>query len=578
MICSLVARRAARIGRPDRMNPLNPQRPGGGVGAGPTARAALQERVRELSALSSISDTTVVPTETDDKAILADDYFKQTLQIVAAVFLGSLFASSASSPTFDAPNAWGNSFRFDTALALVWGPVLAWTMARLKLHRAIRIYLVLCLFIEPFSEVLFRQTDVGFWDSILWPAAAAWYGTLKEWSGLPGGSIPVFLLVTLGLLYRGYRSRRFASYVRPPKFARNYLLMFLGTIIVLAAWGLARGGGVQAAFRQGFHLLQLPLIALVFLYALRIPEDLGAIGTIFVSVGVVRALYVVFIYYGIAAPQGITDIPGRPEWCTTHSDSVLFVTAILVAITHAFEQRRARTILRAALVTAVIFVAILLNNRRLAFVSLSIAPAIVYLALKPSKRKRRVTAALTLLVPLAIGYVLVASEINSTSALVKPAKAVMSMLDDKDLSSASRDVENENLIYTLRQNPIVPTGFGFEYQYSPDNPPVDLTEVFANFRLIAHNGVLWIWAWGGLIGFTMLWSVFSATGTLAMRGYRNAETPVERAGALSALGTVAICIVQYWGDQGLNSYTTLVTFGVAFAVATRLAVRVRQPA
>ena len=37
--------------------------------------------------------------------------------------------------------------------------------------------------------------------------------------------------------------------------------------------------------------------------------------------------------------------------------------------------------------------AIVLNNRRLAFVSLSIAPVVIYLALKPSKRKRRVTTA-----------------------------------------------------------------------------------------------------------------------------------------------------------------------------------------
>src|SRR6185295_13401855 len=156
--------------------------------------------------------------------------------------------------------------------------------------------LVLSLFIEPFSEVMFREMDVGFWDSAMWPASAAWYGTLKEWSGFPGGSIPVFLVVTLGLVYRGFRAKRFAVYVRPPKFARNLLLVFLGTVVALAAWGLARGGGLQAAFRQAFHLLQLPIVAMVFLYALRIPEDLGAVGSIYVVVGVVRALWVIFVY------------------------------------------------------------------------------------------------------------------------------------------------------------------------------------------------------------------------------------------------------------------------------------------
>ena len=50
----------------------------------------------------------------------------------------------------------------------------------------------------------------------------------------------------------------------------------------------------------------------------------------------------------------------------------------------------------------------------------------------------------------------------------------------------------------------------------------------------------------------------------------------DDAAALTALGSVSICVVQVWGDQGLNGYITPVTFGVAFAVATRLAVRQGQ--
>lgn len=156
---------------------------------------------------------------------------------------------------------------------------------------------------------------------------------------------------------------------------------------------------------------------------------------------------------------------------------------------------------------------------------------------------------------------------------MKPAKLVMSVLDQKDSSSLSRDVENENLIYTMSQSPLLSTGFGFNYQSSPNNPPVDLSDVFVNYRLIAHNGVLWMWSWGGLIGFTILWMLFPVAGTLALRAYRAAYTPLERSAALSALGATAICVVQVWGDQGLNGYMTPITFSIAFAVATRLAMR-----
>ena len=507
----------------------------------------------------------------DERSILADDHRKTTIRVIACVFFASLFAYVGSAPTFDAPGVWANSFRFDTALVAVWGPLLVYMLVRMNLNRAIRIYLILALFIEPFSETMLRQQGEGYWDSVLWPAAVAYFGTIKEWSGLPGASLPVFFIVTVVLLYRGWRARRRGESEPVPKFARNLLLMFLAVVVGLSAFGMSHGGTLEGIVRQVLHLVQLPLVALLFLYVLRIPEDLSAIGTIFVVTALARAALVAYVYFGVCVPAGIADRPGLPEWCTTHSDSVLFVVSILIVVTHAFEQRTPRAIQRAVVVSTILLLAIVLNNRRLAFVSLSVAPAAIYLALRPSKRKTRVTRALIIGIPLVLGYILVGAEVNSTSALVKPAKLVMSVLDQRDSSSISRDIENENLIYTMRQSPVVSTGFGFEYQSSPNNPPVDLSEVFVNYRLIAHNGVLWLWSIGGVVGFSLLWMIFPICGTLAMRGYRGAQSSLERSAALTALGSVGICIVQVWGDQGVNGYMVPITFGVAFATATRLA-------
>jgi hypothetical protein len=319
--------------------------------------------------------------------------------------------------------------------------------------------------------------------------------------------------------------------------------------------------------------MQLPLVGLLFLYALRIPDDLASVGTAFICAALARSALVFYIYFGVCVPSGITQLPGKPEWCTNHSDSVLFVTALMIVLAHTLEQRTKKVLLRSLFIAAPILLGLVLNNRRLAFVSLAAAPLVIYLALKPSKRKRRVTMALALAVPLLAGYVLIGSEIASPSPLLKPAKLVVSVMDQKDNSSISRDIENENLIYTLSQSPILATGFGHEYQYSPKNPPVDLGELFKNYRLIAHNGVLWIWSLAGVVGFTLLWMIYPLGATLALRGYRAAATPVERSAALASLAAVVVCVIQIWGDQGFNSYMTLVTFGVSFAVATRLAVR-----
>jgi hypothetical protein len=76
-----------------------------------------------------------------------------------------------------------------------------------------------------------------------------------------------------------------------------------------------------------------------------------------------------------------------------------------------------------------------------------------------------------------------------------------------------------------------------------------------------------------VFGFTLLWLVYPLTGTMAVRAYRAAETPLERSASLAALGAMVVCVIQIWGDQGFSSYMTILVFGVAFATAARLAAR-----
>jgi hypothetical protein len=513
------------------------------------------------------------PEDAGERRARPDDGERLTTRLVAGVTLASAFVAFVSTPTWNSPGEWSSSFRLDTVFAVVWALLLFWVMAKDRLWRSLRVYVVLALFIESFSETMFlAKGEGGSSDSIMWPAAVAYFGTVKELSGLPGGSLPVFFFVTIVLLYRAVRRRWTEERPAPPRFARDPLLVFFATVLVLCAIGILRGGRVDWAFQQTVQMLQLPMVALLFLYGLRVPEDLAVVGTAYVVAALARSLLVLWVYFGVCMPKGITDLPGKPEWCTTHSDTVLFVSALVILLAHALEQRSRRVLVRSVAAGAVILAAIVLNNRRLAFVSLGIAPLVMYLALVPTKRKRRVTVALALIVPLLAAYVLYGSEVDSTSALSKPAKGIVSVLEPRDTSSVSRDIENENFVYTLRQSPVFMKGFGYEYEHSPEIPPVDLSYVFRNYRLIAHNGVLWLRSIAGVVGFALLWFLYPLAGTLAVRGHRAAETSLGRASALAALGCVAVCVVRIWGDQGMHSYMTLVTFGMAFAVASRLAV------
>ena len=538
--------------------------------AGDLSFEALQERVAEKygafgeRATNEASGTTRFHAETD---------WKSTVTLILGISVASIALSFLSRPTVF-PDGWASSFRLDSAFIVVWGPLLFWAMTRLKLVRSVRMYLVLALFIEAFNETMFvAKGEGGYWDTVMWPASVAFFGTLKEFAGIPGASVPVFFFVTVVLLYRAVWGRKAAEWTPPPRFARNALLGFLGVVLGLVVFGLARGGQVEWVFRQTIHMVQLPLVALVFLYALRVPEDLPAVGAAFVVAAAARSLLVAFVYFGICVPQGITALPGKPEWCTNHSDTVLFVSALVILIAYSLEQRKRKVIFGSLALGALIFVGIILNNRRIAFVSLAVAPIAIYFALDPSKRKRRMTIAIGILTPLLVAYVLIGSEMAGDSPVFKPAKSIASILDQKDSSSRSRNIENENLIYTLRESPIITKGFGHEYDYSPNNPPVDLSLDFKNYRLIAHNGVLWLWSIAGPLFFAALWFIYPLAGTLAVRGYRTARLPLERSAALAALGGVVVVVMQVWGDQGINSYLTLVTFGVCFATAARLAVQ-----
>jgi len=543
--------------------------------ATPGQLQVLQERVNQQ--YGAFGDRNEEEVEEGNRRVLADSWWKPAARLIGGIFLATLLLAAITDPDFSAPGEWANRFRLDTAAVLLWGPLLFLALFRQKLSQSIRTYLVISLFVEAFSETMFHryggQAEGGYWNTIMWPANVAWFGTVKEFAGVPGASLPVFFFATVGLLYRAVRGKKTADWTAPPRFARNALYVFLAAILALSVLGIARGGQIEGAFRQTVHLLQLPIVALLFLYAIRVPEDLAAIGTAFVVTAIARSLLVIYVYFFVCMPAGITELPGKPEWCTNHSDTVLFVVSIVILIAHAIEQRKSKITLRAIAIGALILFAIVLNNRRLAFISLAVAPMVIYLALEPSRRKRRVTWAMAISVPLLMGYVLVGSEINSSSPVLKPAKAIVSVLDQKDSSAISRDIENENLIYTLRLDPVVTKGFGHDYEYSPNNPPVDLSEVFKNYRLIAHNGVLWLWSIAGVFGFAAIWMVYPLASTLAMRGYRAADSPLERSAALSALGTVAVVVLQIWGDQGFSSYMTLITFGVAYAVAARLAVR-----
>jgi hypothetical protein len=479
---------------------------------------------------------------------LIDNHLKPTLRLFAIV--GAI--SAAVTLTLGAQNILVN-----IVAGLAFAVFLYNTIARKPVYLAARTMLALAIFIEA------PQETPTWWTSPLKLADTALYASLKDFMGVPGMSLPFFFFACLGLIWRGRKAVKKEIVPKPPRVAVRIFAAFLIALTALEVWGIARGGAIQPSFFQILQLLTLPICGFAFLYSFRGPEDLGAIGSIIVAAAVVRSAFVAIMYVVSAAAF-------RHEegfFVTTHSDSMLFVAGITFILAFLLEHRKSKTILKGTGLILAILVGVALNNRRLAFVSLGFLPVMVFLSLKPSPIKRRLTRALIILGVLGTVYFAIGSQVKDV-AIFAPARQAMSVLNQDDNSSESRDIENYNLILTLKDSPVVGHGFGWEY--IEKLKVYDISDLFSLYLYIPHNGVLWLWSVGGVVGFAALWFIYPVAAMLAIRVMRRGRTPMERAAGLGCLGVCIATVTQCWGDQGFHSYMTLVLFSLALGVAARL--------
>jgi hypothetical protein len=256
-----------------------------------------------------------------------------------------------------------------------------------------------------------------------------------------------------------------------------------------------------------------------------------------------------------------------PTFITTHNDSLVFVmiTIALVATwAHAPSWPR---LVSLALAGGWVLVGMLLNGRRLAFVGLFVALLLLYVQLG-GPVKRAITRAGLYATPIMLLYLLIGR--NRQQGFFKLAGLIGSVTRQSDASSAMRDIENTNLIHTLRQSRLLGTGWGHEYIELVK--AYDISELFAQYRYVPHNGVLWLWSVGGVPGLTLLWMPLAIGVFLARRSYVFARTAEERTAALIALAVMASYVIQAWGDMGTQGLTCTLLLALSLAASGKLAV------
>lgn len=452
-------------------------------------------------------------------------------------------------------------------VALAFVPVLAIAVAYALWVAPMRVVMLGVLAIAMAAENPSERPFTGEWHSPLHLVGSLFYDNWNNvfpvaalrFSGLD------LIVITLTLLavVRIARAERDAVR-RLPSAPVTGLTLAAGfaTVLGLELWGLARGGDFRNSLWQVRELLWLPVFAGLFMYALRGMKDYVLVARIIVGAACVKVAFGLWFLMMVARPQGL-----NPAYVTTHGDSALFAVTVAICVACWLQRPSRRHLALNLTVTPWILLGIAINNRRLAFVSLFGAMAVMYLLLE-GRLKRRINLAAIWVAPFFALYLAVGA--GHRSGIFAPAASIVSVFKQKDSSSETRDIENYNLLATLKANPVVGSGFGHEYlELSKAD---DISHAFAQYKYIAHNSVLWLWSIAGLVGFTLIW-LMPVTGVfLATRSYPAGRGWRERVTATTIVAIVLAYVVQAWGDMGATSWVGTILLSVALAVAGQLSV------
>ncbi|MET0402581.1 MAG: exopolysaccharide repeat unit polymerase [Cystobacter sp.] len=403
----------------------------------------------------------------------------------------------------------------------------------------------------------------GRWQSPLYFPGKLLFINLSNVIGVPGLGFPLLDIAIMGILalyaYRRANGIKLDPYTPPlPKPLVIGLLVLVGTIIWLQVFGIyINGGNSRVATWQWHQMAVLPLMVLLFNIALHGPRDYPIIGRMIVVGCCTKAFLGAWFIVMIARPQGM-----RFEYATTHSDSMLYVAGLMTVITSWYEQPTRKSLTRMLIVVAIIMMGMHYNDRRLGYVSFVFSMIAAFLLTPKSRIKIKFLRVGLLLAPffpfyLAVGW-------QTPTGIFAPVGIFRSVLEGENLEKGQmdyRDIENLDVIHTWEANPIMGRGWGHEFDEIIPLP--DISHAFADYRYHPHNSVLGMLAYGGVIGFSGLWTWISIAVFLTVRAYGRARDPLHRAGALVAMSTIVAYTNQCFGDMGSISWlgTLLIAMG-----------------
>jgi len=375
----------------------------------------------------------------------------------------------------------------------------------------------------------------------------------------------LLLLLTVLIVYRHSTQSRIdrAGWVAAPRPIGQAAVLVLLGLAWMMFFGLARGGSFRWALWQLNRHLYLPLVVLLMSEALRGAPDAMTVGKIVLGAGVFRAAEALILRQMFPSKDALPH-------ATTHHDSVLFAACLAILLAIILERPTRRTLKICALLLPVYLGGMIANSRRLVWTEVAMVALFFFLITPMGRVKRFLVRSMVLsLLPLII-YV-AAGWHSQGGNLFGPVRTFRSLFDaNVDASTRWRDWENYDLVVTFKRNPLLGSGFGHPYVEEIKLP--DITSTYELEPYIPHNSVLGLWAYGGLVGFSLLWLIYPVGMFFSVRAYRWSRTPVERVTALGAAAVQICYLMQGYGDLGFGTWGPVFTVATSYALVGKICV------
>lgn len=329
-------------------------------------------------------------------------------------------------------------------------------------------------------------------------------------------------------------------------------------------YGLAKGGDPRIALYEGRHLfLLLPVYMLIInLFDRAALQRLAWTG---VAAIFVNALLALLYLSGLSAAKRDTLEALGEHAASVHWNVLILLP--LVAFLYRSNQAWTRLVMLAMLLP--VGIVYLAAQRRASVAGLVGAVGVVLLTLWWENRAKFLVI-VPILAVVTAGYT--AAFWNSQSSAGFPAQAIKTIIapdsvsEDNQGSDQYRQIENFDLNFTIRAEPIFGLGFGHEFYR-----PIELPDIsfFEFYRYIPHNSILWIWVKTGFLGFASMLLMFG----VAMRAA--GQTIISRADAagrglvLIGLCYVLMYVIYAFVDIGWDP-RSLMFLAVCFALCSQV--------